>query len=149
MIGFSNRTATASRSMDDASGSVLRFGVFEVDFKSCEIRKAGVLLNLPPQPFRILILLARHSGQLVTREEIRKEIWGNETFVDFEQGLNFAIRKIRKTLGDDPEKPRYIETLPRRGYRFIPVVQVSNGTQPAMLVPATQDGSTPPNLESL
>jgi TolB-like protein len=99
--------------------SRVRFGVFELDLQTGELRKAGVLLRLPPQPFKVLALLACRSGQLVTREEIRSQIWGTETFVDFEHGLNFAIKKIRDTLGDDAEKPRYIETLPRRGYRFI------------------------------
>jgi TolB-like protein/DNA-binding winged helix-turn-helix (wHTH) protein/Tfp pilus assembly protein PilF len=103
--------------------SQLRFGAYELDLRSGEVRKAGALLNLPPQPFKILVLLATRPGQLVTREEIQQQIWGSETFVDFEQGLNFAINKIRVTLGDDAEAPRYIETLPRRGYRFIASVE--------------------------
>lgn len=113
--------------------SQLRFGVFELDTKTGELRKAGSVLSLPPQPFKILVLLATRPGQLVTREEIQKEIWGSETFVDFEQGLNFAINKIRATLGDDAETPRYIETLPRRGYRFIAAVEAPVGriTAPA------------------
>jgi TolB-like protein/Tfp pilus assembly protein PilF len=82
-----------------------------------------VLINLPPQPFKILALLASHAGDLVTREQIQREIWGTETFVDFEKGLNFAIKKIREALGDDAGSPRYVETLPRRGYRFIAPVE--------------------------
>jgi TolB-like protein/DNA-binding winged helix-turn-helix (wHTH) protein/Tfp pilus assembly protein PilF len=106
--------------------SVLGFGVFELDCRAGELRKSGVLVHLPPQPFNVLALLASHPGRVVTREEIRRQIWGDETFVDFEQGLNHCIRQIRTALGDDAETPRYIETLPRRGYRFIyPVTEAS------------------------
>jgi TolB-like protein/Flp pilus assembly protein TadD len=99
--------------------SRVRFGIFELDLQTGELRKSGVLLRLPPQPFKVLALLTSRPSQLVTREEIRDQIWGTDTFVDFEHGLNFVIKKIRDALGDDPETPRYIETLPRRGYRFI------------------------------
>jgi TolB-like protein/DNA-binding winged helix-turn-helix (wHTH) protein/Flp pilus assembly protein TadD len=109
--------------------SAFRFGVFELDLKSGELRKAGISIGLPPQPFKILALLASHAGELVSREEVQQQIWGSDTFVDFDQGLNFAIKKIRGALGDDAETPRYIETLPRRGYRFIaPVEKVADGT---------------------
>ncbi len=100
----------------------LRFGVFELDVPSGELRKDGRLVNLAPQPFRILALLAVRPGELVTREEIRLQVWGNDTFVDFDKGLNFAIKRIREALGDDANSPRYIQTLPRRGYRFLPPV---------------------------
>jgi TolB-like protein/Tfp pilus assembly protein PilF len=103
--------------------SVFRFGAFELDPKSGELWKAGVCVKLPPQPFKVLALLARRPGELVTRKEIQQQIWGSETFVDFEEGLNFCIKQIRTTLGDDAETPRYIETLPRRGYRFITPVE--------------------------
>jgi adenylate cyclase len=99
--------------------SRVRFGIFELDLQTGELRKSGVLLRLPPQPFKVLALLTSRPSQLVTREEIRDQIWGTDTFVDFEHGLNFVIKKIRDALGDDPETPRYIETLPQRGYRFI------------------------------
>jgi TolB-like protein/DNA-binding winged helix-turn-helix (wHTH) protein/Flp pilus assembly protein TadD len=114
--------------------SRLRFEAFELDLKTAELRNAGALVDLPPQPFKILALLASHAGQLVTRKEIRQQIWGGETFVDFEQGLNFAINKIRKVLGDDAETPRYIETLPRRGYRFIAAVASAPGSEAAPAV---------------
>lgn len=107
-----------------SQASVLRFGVFELDCRAQELRKSGVLMRLPPQPFRILVLLASRPGQVVTREDIRQEIWGDETFVDFERGLNQCVSQIRTVLGDDAETPRYIETLPRRGYRFIYPVAV-------------------------
>src|SRR5215469_1766304 len=100
-------------------GSALRFSVFELDFDSGELRKHGRVVKLPRQPFLTLALLARSPGQLVSREVIRKELWGDHRIVDFENGLNFCIRRIRLALGDNPRKPRFIETLPRRGYRFI------------------------------
>ena len=106
--------------------TVLRFGVFELDRQAGELRKAGVLVRLPPQPFNVLTLLANHPGKVVTRKEIRRQIWGDETFVDFDQGLNHCIRQIRAALGDDAEAPRYIATVPRQGYRFIyPVTAAS------------------------
>jgi eukaryotic-like serine/threonine-protein kinase len=98
---------------------VIRFGAFELDAAKGELRKAGVSLKIHPQPFRVLLLLAEHPGQIVTREEIQRSLWGDNTFVDFERGINFCINQIRVALGDDAEKPRYVETLPRRGYRFI------------------------------
>src|SRR5438105_163838 len=101
----------------------IRFGIYQLDLQSAELRRSGVAVHLPPQPLKILALLVQRSGTSVTREEIRKEIWGDETFVDFDQGLNSCIRQIRTALGDDAEKPRYIETLPRRGYRFIASIE--------------------------
>jgi len=102
---------------------VLGFSSFELHLRTGELRKAGHRLKLQPQPARVLVLLVTHAGEIVTREEIHREIWGGETFVDFEQGLNFCIKQIRAVLGDDAEAPRYIETLPRMGYRFIAPVR--------------------------
>lgn len=99
--------------------NLFRFGAFDLDPKSGELRKDGDPVKLPPQPFKVLTLLAQRSGEVVTRNEIRAQIWSEETFVDFDQGLNFCIRQIREALGDDAEAPRFIETLPRRGYRFL------------------------------
>src|SRR6266853_1460860 len=96
-----------------------RFGAFEVDLRSGEVHKHGIRLKLQDQPFRVLALLLEHSGDVVTREELRQRLWPADTFVDFETGLNSAIKKLRDVLGDSAEEPRYIETLPRRGYRFI------------------------------
>jgi TolB-like protein/DNA-binding winged helix-turn-helix (wHTH) protein/tetratricopeptide (TPR) repeat protein len=96
-----------------------RFGAFELDAATGELRKGGLLLKLPPQPLQVLRLLVEHAGQLVTREEIRRCLWKDSTFVDFEHGINFSINQIRGALADNAEKPRYVETLPRRGYRFI------------------------------
>jgi DNA-binding winged helix-turn-helix (wHTH) protein/Tol biopolymer transport system component len=125
--------------------SLLRFGVFELDLRTGELRKGGKLLNLPPQPFKILVLLATRPGQLVAREEMRQQIWGNETFVDFEQGLNFAVNKIRTTLGDDAETPRYIETLPRRGYRFIAPIEATPGPAAEVLAPSEAKNNVVPS----
>ena len=102
-----------------ATKSVLRFGVFELDATTGELRKNGILLKLQPQPAKVLILLARRSTELVKREEIKDALWGGETFVDFEQGLNSCVRQIRSVLADDPDNPRFIQTIPRKGYRFI------------------------------
>lgn len=104
-----------------AGGSAppFRFGAFEVDPEAGELRKNGVLVRLPPQPFRLLMLLATHSGRVVSRDEIKKQLWGEDTFVDFDQGVNFSIRQIREALGDSAEGSRYVQTVPRRGYRFL------------------------------
>src|SRR6201987_586161 len=102
-----------------------RFGVFEVDFRSGELQKHGIRLRLQEQPFQVLALLLEHAGDLVTREKLRQKLWPADTFVDFDTGLNSAIKKLRDVLGDSAEEPRYIETLPRRGYRFIG--EVKNG----------------------
>jgi Tol biopolymer transport system component/DNA-binding winged helix-turn-helix (wHTH) protein len=108
------------------------FGPFELDLAAGELRKGGILVKLQPQPFQVLRLLAERAGSVVTREEIQRCLWSESTFVDFEHGINFSINQIRGALADNPEKPRYIETLPRRGYRFIAAVRpASNGEKAA------------------
>jgi TolB-like protein/DNA-binding winged helix-turn-helix (wHTH) protein/Tfp pilus assembly protein PilF len=102
-----------------SSSSVLRFGVFQVNPAARELRKHGVRVRLPRQPFCILSMLLEKPGEIVTREEMQKRLWASGTFVDFEHSLNSAIKKLRAALGDSPENPRYIETVPRVGYRFI------------------------------
>src|SRR5262249_29188238 len=97
----------------------LRFAAFELDATSGELRRSGDLIRLAPQPFKVLELLVRRSGEVLTRSEIREHVWCGDTLVDFEQGLNFCVRQIREALGDTADAPRYIETLPRRGYRFL------------------------------
>jgi DNA-binding winged helix-turn-helix (wHTH) protein/tetratricopeptide (TPR) repeat protein len=99
-----------------------RFGVFEVDLRAAELRKRGVRIKLQEQPFQILSLLLDHPGELVTREELRHRLWPAHTFVDFDRSLNKAMTKLRSALGDSPESPRYVETIPRHGYRFLPPV---------------------------
>src|ERR1044071_2689996 len=103
--------------------SAIRFGDFELEFKSGELRREGTPVKLQPQPLKVLALLIANAGQLVTREEIQRAVWAGETFVDFEHGLNFCIKQIRAALGDNAQAPRYVETLPRRGYRFIAPVE--------------------------
>ena len=104
-----------------------RFGVFELDPRGGELWKAGVRTRLQPQPTRVLSLLVSRCGELVTREEIQREVWPEGTFVDFEQSLNFCIRQIRTALGDQAATPRYVETLPRRGYRLLVPVEIVGG----------------------
>ena len=96
-----------------------QFGVFEFHPRTGELRKQGVKLKLQEQPTQILTLLLEHSGEVVTREEIQKHLWPEGTYVDFDNAINSAIRKLRDALGDSPENPRFVETLARRGYRFI------------------------------
>jgi TolB-like protein/DNA-binding winged helix-turn-helix (wHTH) protein/Tfp pilus assembly protein PilF len=104
----------------------IRFGLFEADLNTCELRKNGLKIKLQGQPFQILALLLERRGQLVTREELRKELWPTNTFVDFDVGLNVAVKKLRDAIGDSAENPRFVETIPRRGYRLIsPVEQVA------------------------
>lgn len=104
--------------------SILRFGAFEVDLCSGELRKKGVRLKIQEQPFQVLRLLLNHPGEVVTREELRSEIWSADTFVDFDNSLNAAINKLREALGDSAENSRFVETLPKRGYRFNPPVSI-------------------------
>ena len=109
-----------------ASSSVtptLRFGVFELDPKAGELRKKGMKIRLQGQPVDILVMLLERPGETVTREELQEKLWPADTFVDFEQGLNNAMKRLRAALDDDAESPHFIETLPRRGYRFIAPVE--------------------------
>lgn len=102
-----------------SSPQTVRFGAFEVDLRAGELRKQGVKIKLQEQPFQILAMLLEQPGQVVTREELRSRLWPSDTFVDFDHSLNKAINKLRDALGDTAESPRYVETLPRRGYRFL------------------------------
>src|ERR1700728_686649 len=102
----------------------IRFGVYELDRDAVELRKHGVLVRLQEQPFRVLAMLAERPGEVITREQLQEEIWGN-IFVDFDQSLNKAVNRVREALNDDAGTPQYVETVPRRGYRFIaPVAAV-------------------------
>lgn len=119
---------------------LLRFGVFELNIDTEELRKSGTLIKLSPQPLKLLSLLANHSGQIVTREEIKEQLWGEETYVDFEQGVNHCIKQIRTVLGDNADNPLYVETLPRRGYRFLAPVVSKNVPAPAPQIIKSQSG---------
>jgi eukaryotic-like serine/threonine-protein kinase len=127
----------------------VRFGAFDVDLRLGQLHKHGIRLKLQDQPFQVLALLLERPGDLVTREEFRQKLWPADTFVDFDTGLNSAIKKLRDVLGDSAEKPRYIGTLPRRGYRFMARVENGNGDLPASaaveeeLAPVLPAGPTP------
>src|SRR5712692_10517215 len=109
---------------------IIRFGAFELDLRAGELRRGGIRLPVQGRPIQALAILLRSPGQLVTREQLRDELWPADTFVDFEHGLHNAIARIRSILGDTAETPRFIETLPRRGYRFIAVVEPAVPTVP-------------------
>jgi len=121
---------------------VLRLDEFEIDLRSGELRKHGRRIRLQDQPFQVLRVLAENPGEIVTREELKQKLWAAETFGDFDNGLNTAIKKVRDALGDSAERPRYIETVPRRGYRFIGSVEVdaatASRTQPAEQNPSAR-----------
>ena len=104
---------------EGSTATLARFGVFDLDLRTGELCKRGVRVRLQEQPFQVLALLVERAGDLVTREELRSRLWSDAVFVDFDQGLNKAILKIRLALGDSAESPRFVETLERRGYRFI------------------------------
>lgn len=115
------------------SSTVIRFGVFEADLRAGELYKAGRKIRLQVLPFQALALLLERPGEVVTREELQQRLWSEDTFVDFEHSLNTAIKKLRQALGDDDKSPRFIETLPKRGYRFI--CAVLQTTKRAALAP--------------
>jgi DNA-binding winged helix-turn-helix (wHTH) protein len=131
-------------------GKLARFGLFELDLSTGELRKNGARLRIQEQPFQVLAFLLERAGDVVTREELRQKLWAADTFVDFDHSLNTAVNKIREILGDSATSPRYIETLARRGYRFIAPVQNTveagePGSQPGTRPSIRDDGrsSTP------
>ena len=126
--------------MPDATqaSAVRRFGAFEINLQARELRKSGMRLRLSGQPFQVLAVLVEHAGNVVTREELHSKLWLSDTFVDFDHGLNNAIARIREVLDDSSETPRYVETIPRRGYRFIaPVADVRQVTESASSAEST------------
>jgi DNA-binding winged helix-turn-helix (wHTH) protein/tetratricopeptide (TPR) repeat protein len=130
--------------MPDASPippSVIRFGVFEADVRAGELRKSGARIRMQEQPFQILLMLLERPTQVVTRDEIRRKLWSGDVFVDFEHGVNSAVARLRDVLGDSADSPRYIETLPRRGYRFIAPVDVSSTSLETPAKPGNGNGS--------
>jgi DNA-binding winged helix-turn-helix (wHTH) protein len=110
---------------------IFRFGLFELDTDAERLLKTGHTVKLQPQPFKLLRLLITQAGKVVTREEIRTVLWPDETFVDYDQGVNFAMRQVREALSEDADHPLYIQTVPKRGYRFIAPVDTSERGAPA------------------
>jgi cholera toxin transcriptional activator len=106
-----------------SNSRIIRFGVFELNLSAGELRKNGVKLRLQEQPFQVLATLLEHAGEVVTREELRQKLWPSDTFVDFDHSLNTAVNKVREVIGDSASSPRYVETLARKGYRFIAPAQ--------------------------
>ena len=143
-------TTASSMALPQKNIRISRFGVFEVDLNAGELRKSGVRLRLQGQPFQVLALLLERAGEVVTREELQQKLWPSDTFVDFDHSLNTAINKVREALGDSASSPRYVETLARRGYRFIAPVQnepAMNAINPAApQAPAREAGSHRPTL---
>src|SRR5215467_3840298 len=121
---FSSNPPESSSMTAVSPPPIFRFGTFEVDVGAGELRKHGLHIKLQDQPFHLLVLLLQHPGQVVTRDELRHTLWSDHTFVDFDRGLNRAMNKLRRALCDSAETPRFIETLHRRGYRFIAPVTV-------------------------
>src|SRR2546430_16776812 len=128
------------------SEPVFRFGEFHADVRARELHRGTALVPLQDQPFRILTALLNRRGALVTREELRVLLWSDDTFVDFDHGLNTAIRKLRDALRDSATTPRFIETLPKRGYRFIaPTEPLVSGTTVVVASPGREDSPTKKN----
>lgn len=127
-----------------AKGTRVQFGLFEADLTAGELRRSGVRVRLQAQPFRILAMLLERPGEVVTREEIEQRLWGNDTIVDFDHSLGTAINKIRDALGDSAESPRFIETLARRGYRFLAPVSPVEAAEAGAAASAQQGAETAP-----
>src|SRR5579871_5541863 len=123
---------------------ILKFGLFEVDFASGELRKSGMRLNLSGQPFEVLRTLLEHPQELVTREELRRHLWPDNTFVDYDLALKRVMNRLREALGDSADNPRFIETIPRKGYRFIAPLN-TNGVERSTVVLPNQDAIGQPS----
>ena len=119
---------------DGSSSRIVRFGAFELDLSVAELRKHGLKLRLQDQPYQVLLMLLEDPGQVVTREQIQQKLWPEGTFVDFEHGLNAAIQRLRQVLGDSADNPRFVETMARRGYRFVAPVARATTDQPPLPV---------------
>jgi cholera toxin transcriptional activator len=135
------------------NSKIVRFGVFELDLSAGELRKGGRKLRLQEQPLQVLAMLLDRAGEVVTREELRNRLWPSDTFVDFDHSLNTAVNKLREALGDSAASPRFVETLARRGYRFIAPVEAAavaeSSVQPAIGKPGSQGTEDAPVLSGL
>jgi DNA-binding winged helix-turn-helix (wHTH) protein len=128
---------TAEMPATGTEPGAIRFGVFEVDPRSGELRRNGIRVKLQEQPFQILLTLLEHPGEVVTREELRSRLWAEDTYVDFDHSLNAAVRRLRDALADSAENPRFVETVARRGYRFLAPVNGAVAANTSQPVPAT------------
>src|ERR1700760_2428237 len=127
-------------------GKIFRFGLFEADLGSSTLTRDGTRVKLQDQPFQLLSLLLKRPGELVTREELRQQLWSEGTYVDFDGSLNVILKRLRTALSDDPETPRYIQTVPRRGYRFIAPVSVTEKRSP-LVASLTSESTAAPMLQ--
>ena len=131
------RTTAPGALLSVQNTPIYRFGAFELDLRSAELRKNGMKLKLQEQPRQVLVHLLQRPGKVVSRDELRSLLWADDTFVDFEIGLNTAVKRLRETLGDSANNPKFVGTIPRRGYKFIAPVEVlftGNGNQPGAVV---------------
>src|ERR1051325_7237126 len=126
------------------SPRLIRFGVFELDLRSGELQKQGRKIRLEGQPVQVLICLLEKPGELVTREELHRKLWPSDTFVNFEHGLNAAVKRLRHALNDSADNPRFVETLPRRGYRFIAPMQVAAIAAEPVVIPVAAGATEAP-----
>src|SRR5437870_9464291 len=130
MVKWNRAFVDRPMSEPDQSPRWVRFGTFDVELRTGEIRKQGARFKLQEKLFRVLALLLEHAGRIVTREELRQRLWPADTFVDFDANLNTTLNKLRQAIGDSADHPRFIETIPRRGYRFIATVEpLENGAK--------------------
>src|SRR5712671_6134551 len=130
------------------STRIVRFGAYEVDLRTSELRKQGRKIKLQDQPCRILGILLEQPGEVATREELRKRLWSDDTFVDFDHSLNTAIMRLREALSDSSENPRFIETLPRRGYRFVAPVEEKSPAAPETTIAQSAEVVAPETPQS-
>jgi DNA-binding winged helix-turn-helix (wHTH) protein len=136
-------TVVKQKSMTTPTPGTIEFGEYELDLAAAQLRRLGRDLRLQPQPLKLLSLLVTRAGTIVTRDEIRRELWNDDTFVDFDQGMNFCVRQIREALRDDAERPMFVQTVPRRGYRFIAATRTPTGGQPQ-----PTGGQPPPSVDT-
>jgi DNA-binding winged helix-turn-helix (wHTH) protein len=132
--------------MSSTLREIRRFGPFELDLGAAEVRQQGRRVKLQPQPFKLLVLLTSRPGSLITREEIRSQLWPEGTFVDFDQSVNFAVKQIRDAFGDSASQPIYLETVPRQGYRFVAPVD-TGPPAPVAAAPAVPKASNTVRLQ--
>jgi len=132
--------------MSSTSRDIRRFGSFELDIDAGQLLRQGRRVKLQPQPFRLLVLLTSQPGSLISRDDIRRQLWPDGTFVDFDQSVSFAVKQVRDALGDSATRPVYVETLPRQGYRFVAPVERVDPAQPAP-VAGSPTGTTTVHLQ--